>query len=82
MVAFAFVMWIYVREYEKQLASFLNHEMAHDIHILSHRKQEPDYTTKSIAWLMMPWRRNGPAHQLPRYWPNSHGIIPVSPTEV
>ena len=32
--------------------------------------QGPAYTTKSISWLLMSWRRKEPGHQQPWYWPS------------
>ena len=33
-------------------------------------KQGPAYSTQSISWLLMSWRRKEPGHQQPWYWPS------------
>ena len=38
---------------------------------IPHRvRQGPAYSTSSISWLLMSWRRKEPGHQQPRYWPS------------
>ena len=48
--------------------SFLTIEMMQLFEILPHERQGPVYSTYSIAWLLMTWRRKEPGHQQLWYW--------------
>ena len=47
--------------------SFRCIDMAQVVEILPLVRQELIYSTWSIVWLLMPWRRKGPGHQQPWY---------------
>ena len=51
-------------------ASFLHINMAQVVEILPQIRQEPTYSTWSVSWLLMSWRRKEPGHQQPWYWPS------------
>ena len=42
MIAFTFVVWIYLTEYQSVFASLSNTEMLQDIEVLSRVKKNPD----------------------------------------
>ena len=48
--------------------SFLHIDTTQVVEILPHIIQEHTYSTKSISWLLMSWRRKEPGHQTPWYW--------------
>ena len=43
--------------------SFLHIDMTQVVEILPQVRQEPTYSTQSISWLLMSWRRKEPGHQ-------------------
>ena len=57
------------------LTSFLTTEMTQVFEILPHKRQAPVYSTYSIEWLLMTWRRKEPGHQQLWYWPRLPWII-------
>ena len=50
--------------------SFLHIDMTQVVEILPQIRQGPTYSTQSISWLLMSWRRKEPGHQQPWYWPS------------
>ena len=50
--------------------SFLQIDMTQGVEIIPQIRQEPTYSTRSISWLLMSWRRKEPGHQQPWYWPS------------
>ena len=50
--------------------SFLHIDTTQVIEILPQIRQGSTYSTYSISWLLMSWRRKEPGHQQPRYWPS------------
>ena len=40
------------------------------VEILAQVQHGPTYSTYSISWLLMSWRRKEPGHQQPWYWPS------------
>ena len=50
--------------------SFLHITTTQVVEILPQIRQEPTYSTWSISWLLMSWRRKEPGHQQPWYWPS------------
>ena len=50
--------------------SLLHIDMTQVLKILPQVRPGPTYSTKSISWLLMSWRRKEPGHQQPWYWPN------------
>ena len=51
-----------------QFLSILHTDMTQVVEILSHLRQELVYSTWSISWALMSWRRKEPGHQQPWYW--------------
>ena len=52
------------------LMSFLHTNKTQVVEIPPRVRQWPAYSTQSISWLLMSWRRKEPGHQLPWYWPS------------
>ena len=50
--------------------SFLLTNKTQVVEIPPRVRQRPAYSTWSISWLLMSWRRKEPGHQLPWYWPS------------
>ena len=50
--------------------TFLRTYKTQVVEIPARVRQGPAYTTKSISWLLMSWRRKEPGHQQPWYWPS------------
>ena len=50
------------------LMSSLHIDMTRVLTILPQVKPGPTYSTQSISWLLMSWRRREPGHQRPWYW--------------
>ena len=50
--------------------SFLHISMIQVVEILPQVIPGHTYSTKSISWLLMPWRRKGPWHEQPWYCPS------------
>ena len=50
--------------------SFLHIDAMQVVEILPQIRQEPNYSTESISWLLMSWRRKEPWHQQTWYWPS------------
>ena len=50
--------------------SLLHIDMTQVLKILLQVRPGPTYSTESISWLLMPWRRKEPGHQQPWYWPS------------
>ena len=48
--------------------SFLHIDMTQVVEILRQIRQGPTYSTKSISWLLVSWRRQEPGHQQLWYW--------------
>ena len=49
---------------------YLHIDTTQVVKILPQIRQEPAYSTLSISWLLMSWRRKEPGHQQPWYWHN------------
>ena len=49
--------------------SYLHIDTTPVIEILLQIRQEPSYSTESISWLLMFWRRKEPGHEQLWYWP-------------
>ena len=49
---------------------FLHIDATQVVEILPQIRQEPTYSTWSISWLLMSWRRKEPGHQQSWYWPS------------
>ena len=47
--------------------SFLHIRVTQVVEILTQVRQEHTYSTWSISWVLMSWRREGPGHQQPWY---------------
>ena len=56
--------------------SLLQINMTQVLKIISQVRPGPTYSTKSISWLLMFWRRKEPGHQQPWYWPSYTEITP------
>ena len=52
------------------LMPFLHTNKTQAVEIPSRVRQWPAYSTYSISWLLMSWRRKEPGHQQPWYWPS------------
>ena len=50
--------------------SFLHTDYTQVVEIPPRVRQGPAYSTYSISWLLMSWRRKEPGHQQPWYWPS------------
>ena len=50
--------------------SFLHTNKTQVAEIPPRVRQGPAYSTWSISWLLMSWRRKEPGHQQPWYWPS------------
>ena len=50
--------------------SFLHVNNTYVVEIPPGVRQGPAYSTISISWLLMSWRRKEPGHQQPWYWPS------------
>ena len=50
--------------------SFLHTNKTQVVEIPPRVRQGPAYSTQSISWLLMSWRRKDPGHQQPWYWPS------------
>ena len=50
--------------------SFLRTNRTQVVEIPPRVRQGPAYSTLSISWLLMSWRRKEPGHQQPWYWPS------------
>ena len=50
--------------------SLLHIDMTQVFKILSQVRPGSTYSTSSISWLLMSWRRKEPGHQHPWYWPS------------
>ena len=50
--------------------SFLHTNKTQVVEIPPQVRQGPSYSTQSISWLLMSWRRKEPGHQQPWYWPS------------
>ena len=50
--------------------SFLHTDKTQVVEIPPWVRQGPAYSTQSISWLLMSWRRKEPGHQQPWYWPS------------
>ena len=48
--------------------SYLHIDTTQVVEILPQIRQEPAYSTQSISWLLMSWRRKEPGHHQPWYW--------------
>ena len=49
---------------------FLHIDMTQVVEILPQVRPGYTYSTQSISWLLVPWRRKEPGHQQPWYWPS------------
>ena len=49
--------------------SFLHIDLTQVLKIPPQVRPGPIYSTQSISWLLMSWRRKEPGHQQPWYWP-------------
>ena len=54
--------------------SFLHLYRTQVVEILPQIRQEPTYSTQSISWLLMSWRRKEPGYQQSWYWPSQTEI--------
>ena len=52
------------------LMSFLHTNKTQVVEIPPRVRQGPAYSTQSVSWLLMSWRRKEPGHQQPWYWPS------------
>ena len=50
--------------------SLLHIDLTQVLKILPQVRPGPIYSTQSISWLLMSWRRLEPGHQQPWYWPS------------
>ena len=50
--------------------SLLHIDITHVLKILPQVRPRLTYSTQSIPWLLMPWRRKEPRHEQPWYWPS------------
>ena len=50
--------------------SFLHIDTMQVVEILPQVRHGPTYSTWSISWLLMSWRRKEPGYQQPSYWPS------------
>ena len=50
--------------------SLLHIDITQVLKILPQVRPGPTYSTLSISWLLMSWRRKEPGHQQPWYWPS------------
>ena len=50
--------------------SYLHANTTQVVEISPRARQGPAYSTKSISWLLMSWRRKEPGHQQPWCWPS------------
>ena len=50
--------------------SVLHIDSTQVLKILPQVRPGPIYSTQSISWLLMSWRRKEPGHQQPWYWPS------------
>ena len=48
--------------------SFLHTDIMQVVEILPQVRQEFAYSTQSVSWVLMSWRRKEPRHQQPWYW--------------
>ena len=62
-----------VNSYSKFL-SLPHTDMTQVVEILCHVRKGLTYSTTSISWVLMSWRRLEPGHQQPWYWPSSTKI--------
>ena len=54
------------------LMSYLHTNKTHVVEIPP--RVRPAYSTQSISWLLMSWRRKEPGHQQPWFWPSKTGL--------
>ena len=57
--------------------SFSDAETSEIDELYSQGRQEYDYFSLSISWLLMTWRRQEPGHHQPWYWPSFLGLVMV-----
>ena len=60
-----------------QFMSSIRIDMTQVFKILPDVRPGPTYSTQSISWLLMSWRREEPGHQQPWYWPSYTEIFMV-----